>query len=64
VGIFGSPLSNEYRLVAQYFHLDNQQIYALAREAIDFIFGGEEEKERLRRIMWDQQTDKSTTISN
>ncbi|KAL6894703.1 hypothetical protein GGI43DRAFT_130015 [Trichoderma evansii] len=52
VGVFGSPLSNEYRLAAQHFHLDNQQIYALAREGIDFIFGGEEEKERLRHIMF------------
>ncbi|RFU72628.1 adenosine deaminase [Trichoderma arundinaceum] len=52
VGIFGSPLSNEYRLVAQHFHLDRRQICALAWESIDHIFGGEEEKERLRRIMW------------
>ncbi|KAL7919921.1 hypothetical protein ACQKWADRAFT_184426 [Trichoderma austrokoningii] len=54
VGIFGSPLSNEYRLAAQHFHLDDRQVCALAREGIDFIFGGEEEKERLRRIMWEQ----------
>ncbi|KAH6603602.1 adenosine deaminase [Trichoderma cornu-damae] len=52
VGIFGSPLSNEYRLVAQHFHLDARQICALARESIDHIFGGEQEKERLRQIMW------------
>ncbi|KAK1254164.1 hypothetical protein MKX08_008159 [Trichoderma sp. CBMAI-0020] len=56
VGIFGSPLSNEYRLAAQHFRLDNRQICALAREGIDFIFGGEEEKERLRRIMWDEHS--------
>ncbi|KAM0250953.1 hypothetical protein ACHAQJ_008375 [Trichoderma viride] len=64
VGIFGSPLSNEYRLVAQYFHLDNQQICALAREAIDFIFGGQEEKERLRRIMWHGHINEPTATSN
>ncbi|UKZ79029.1 hypothetical protein TrVFT333_006780 [Trichoderma virens FT-333] len=52
VGIFGSPLSNEYRLVAQHFHLDGPQICALAREPIDHIFGGDLEKERLRKIMW------------
>ncbi|KAL6895312.1 hypothetical protein HDV57DRAFT_4708 [Trichoderma longibrachiatum] len=52
VGIFGSPLSNEYRLVAQHFRLDKFQICALARESIEFIFGGEQEKERLRNIMW------------
>lgn len=52
VGIFGSPLSNEYRLVAQHFRLDKAQICALARESIDHIFGGKHEKERLRNIMW------------
>ncbi|KAL7808579.1 hypothetical protein V8C26DRAFT_438677 [Trichoderma gracile] len=52
VGIFGSPLSNEYRLVAQHFRLDKPQICALARESIDHIFGGEHEKQRLRNIMW------------
>ncbi|KAM0250325.1 hypothetical protein ACHAP5_002386 [Fusarium lateritium] len=51
VGVFGSPLSNEYRLVAQHFALDKQAICELARQPIDGIFGGEE-KERLRRIMW------------
>ncbi|PTB65161.1 Metallo-dependent hydrolase [Trichoderma citrinoviride] len=52
VGIFGSPLSNEYRLVAQHFRLDKAQVCALARESIDAIFGGDKEKERLRSIMW------------
>ncbi|KAH6893334.1 hypothetical protein B0T10DRAFT_270788 [Thelonectria olida] len=52
VGIFGSPLSNEYRLVAQHFRLDRQEICALARQGIDAIFGGEDEKSRLRDIMW------------
>ncbi|KAL7905510.1 hypothetical protein GGI35DRAFT_139882 [Trichoderma velutinum] len=52
VGIFGSPLSNEYRLVAQHFRFDESQICALAREPIDHIFGGDLEKERLRQIMW------------
>ncbi|KAL4732336.1 hypothetical protein ACLX1H_001351 [Fusarium chlamydosporum] len=54
VGVFGSPLSNEYRLVAQHFGLDRQAICGLARQPIDGIFGGEQEKERLRRIMWTQ----------
>ncbi|KAF4972937.1 hypothetical protein FSARC_631 [Fusarium sarcochroum] len=52
VGVFGSPLSNEYRLVAQHFSLGPEAICRLARQPIDGIFGGEEEKERLRRIMW------------
>ncbi|KAF4341042.1 adenosine deaminase [Fusarium beomiforme] len=52
VGVFGSPLSNEYRLVAQHFGLDRKAICELARQPIDGIFGGEQEKERLRHIMW------------
>ncbi|KAF9776298.1 hypothetical protein IL306_005525 [Fusarium sp. DS 682] len=52
VGVFGSPLSNEYRLVAQHFDLDRKAICELARQPIDGIFGGEQEKERLRHIMW------------
>ncbi|KAG6037494.1 hypothetical protein E4U41_005073 [Claviceps citrina] len=52
VAVFGSPLSNEYRLVAQHFHLDRAQICQLARQGIDGIFGGEKEKQRLRKIMW------------
>ncbi|KAG8673251.1 hypothetical protein FPOAC2_06692 [Fusarium poae] len=52
VGVFGSPLSNEYRLVAQHFGLDRQAICELARQPIDGIFGGDQEKERLRRLMW------------
>jgi len=52
VGVFGSPLSNEYRLVAQHFGLRRADICSLARGAIDVIFEGEEEKERLRSLMW------------
>ncbi|OAQ66731.1 SNF7 family protein [Pochonia chlamydosporia 170] len=52
VGVFGSPLSNEYRLVAKHFHLDRSQICALARQGIEGIFGGDQEKERLRQVMW------------
>ncbi|KAK4186829.1 hypothetical protein QBC35DRAFT_253304 [Podospora australis] len=52
VGVFGSPLSNEYALVAKHFGLTQQEICDLARKGIDIIFGGDEEKERLRKIMW------------
>lgn len=52
MGVFGSPLSEEYRLVAEYFKLDREEIHSLARQGIDAIFGGEEEKQRLRDIMW------------
>lgn len=51
VGVFGSPLSNEYRLVAKHFGLSETDIRTLTRKGIDVIFGSEEEKERLRRIM-------------
>ncbi|KAK4456327.1 putative adenosine deaminase protein [Podospora aff. communis PSN243] len=52
VGVFGSPLSNEYALVAEHFGLERADICALARRGIDTIFGGEEEKVRLREILW------------
>ena len=52
MGVFGSPLSNEYSLAAEHFGLVKEEIYELARSPIDSIFGGEEQKERLRRIMW------------
>lgn len=51
VGVFGSPLSNEYRLVAQHFGLSESEIRTLARKGIDVIFGGDKEKKRLQQIM-------------
>ena len=52
VGVFGSPLSNEYALVAQYFGLNRAEICTLVRKGVDVIFGGEQEKSRLRNIIW------------
>ncbi|EQB48140.1 adenosine deaminase [Colletotrichum gloeosporioides Cg-14] len=52
VGVFGSPLSNEYRLVAEHFNLSQNEVCALARRGIDSIFGGDAEKQRLRDVMW------------
>ncbi|KAE9372334.1 Metallo-dependent hydrolase [Stipitochalara longipes BDJ] len=52
VGVFGSTLSNEYALIAEHFGLDRKRICDLARGAIETIFGSEEEKRRLREIMW------------
>ncbi|KAI1821002.1 Metallo-dependent hydrolase [Xylaria intraflava] len=52
VGMVGSPLSNEWALIQQYFHLGRDDILGLARKGIDVIFGGEEQKARLRDIMW------------
>jgi adenosine deaminase len=50
--VFGSPLSNEYALVAEHFGLTRSEICKLALRGINAIFGGEAEKERLRQIMW------------
>jgi adenosine deaminase len=52
VGIFTSPLSNEYLIAAQYFHLSRQELLDLCRGAIDVIFGDESEKERLRCLVF------------
>ncbi|KAK6216433.1 hypothetical protein LQW54_003437 [Pestalotiopsis sp. IQ-011] len=52
VGVFGSPVSNEWRLIEEHFKLDKAELFELARKGIDVIFGGEEEKSRLREIMW------------
>ena len=51
VGIFCSPLSNEYALVAQHFHLTPLQLCDLASSGINTIFAGEEEKARLKMVM-------------
>ncbi|KAI8628566.1 Metallo-dependent hydrolase [Xylariaceae sp. FL1651] len=52
VGIFGSPLSNEWALIQKHFCLSRKEILTLARKGIDVIFGGDEQKSRLREIMW------------
>jgi adenosine deaminase len=55
VGVFCSPLSQEYYLAAQHFQLDRREIRALCERAIDSIFTGSEEHARLRQIYatWD-----------
>ncbi|KAK4106302.1 Metallo-dependent hydrolase [Parathielavia hyrcaniae] len=53
VGVFCSPLSNEYALVAQHFGLSRADICGLIRNGLDVIFGGEEEKSRLRDVLWE-----------
>ncbi|KAI2615274.1 Metallo-dependent hydrolase [Hypoxylon sp. NC1633] len=52
VGVFGSPLSNEWALIQEHFRLRREEILVLARKGTDVIFGGRDEKERLRGIMW------------
>ncbi|RPB15876.1 adenosine/AMP deaminase family protein [Morchella conica CCBAS932] len=51
VGVFCSPLSNEYTIVAQHFGLTRLQLWELSFQTISPIFSGEEEKIRLRNLM-------------
>lgn len=55
VGVFCSPLSQEYQLAAQHFELETSDIRTLCERAVDAVFAGEQEKERLRKIYaeWD-----------
>jgi adenosine deaminase len=53
VGVFSSPLSREYELIAEHFGLNRKEICELARGAIDITFATEDDKERLREIMWE-----------
>lgn len=46
--MFGSSLSNEYLLAAEHFSLDRNAILGICLAAIETIFGGDQEKERLR----------------
>jgi adenosine deaminase len=49
VGVFCSPLSNEYLLAARHFNLTRDQLTTLAESVVDMIFAGEDEKTRLRK---------------
>jgi adenosine deaminase len=46
-------VSNEYLLAAEHFHLGRAELLALSRESVDVIFGGQEEKERMRGLLLD-----------
>ncbi|KAF2126339.1 Metallo-dependent hydrolase [Dothidotthia symphoricarpi CBS 119687] len=50
VGVFCSPLSQEYYLAAQHFGLNRTDIRALCERAIDSIFTGPEEHARLKKM--------------
>ncbi|KAF2166444.1 hypothetical protein M409DRAFT_54792 [Zasmidium cellare ATCC 36951] len=51
VGIFGSPISNEYFLAAWHFNLSRYDLVELCRGAVESIFGGEREKQRLYSLL-------------
>ncbi|KAI2612053.1 Metallo-dependent hydrolase [Hypoxylon fragiforme] len=55
VGVFESPLSNEWMLIQKHFQLRREEVLTLARKGIDVIFGGDDEKERLRSILWQER---------
>ncbi|KAK5162977.1 uncharacterized protein LTR77_011032 [Saxophila tyrrhenica] len=48
VGIFGSPLSNEYSLAAKYLHLSRKQVISLAKQAVQASFAG---RKRMMRLL-------------
>ncbi|PKY08887.1 Metallo-dependent hydrolase [Aspergillus campestris IBT 28561] len=51
VGFFCSPVSNEYLLAAEHFKLSRADILRLCRRSYDVIFEDETEKERLRQLL-------------
>jgi adenosine deaminase len=53
VGVFGSSLSNEYLLAAEYFGLSRGELIALSREAAGIIFADEKEKQRMKMLLDD-----------
>ncbi|OAK93916.1 Metallo-dependent hydrolase [Phaeosphaeriaceae sp. SRC1lsM3a] len=55
VGVFCSPLSEEYYLAARHFALTRSDVKAMCERIVDSVFTGEEEKLRLRRLYseWD-----------
>lgn len=48
VGFFCSPVSNEYLLAAQHFGLGRTDLLDIATKSVDAIFGGEQEKMRIK----------------
>jgi adenosine deaminase len=53
VGVFCSPCSNEYVVVATHFGLSRLELWELSLQAIDVIFGDEAKKAALRQSMVD-----------
>lgn len=53
VGFFCSPVSQEYFLASKHFGLDRGDLVALCDRGVGSIFGGDEEKARIRRLLTD-----------
>lgn len=52
VGFFCSPVSNEYLLAAQHFGIDRSGLVKICYKSVEAIFGGDEEKDRLRKLVF------------
>ncbi|XP_027087899.1 N6-mAMP deaminase-like [Coffea arabica] len=50
MGVFSTSLSHEYRLAASAYGLGMKEMHTLARDAINFIFAGNDAKEELKEI--------------
>lgn len=50
MGVFCSPLSQEYYLAAQHFDLSKDDLINLCEGVVDIIFADKEEKARLRQV--------------
>jgi adenosine deaminase len=50
VGVFCSPLSQEWYLAAKHFSLNRADVKALCERAVESVFTGEDEKARLRSM--------------
>ncbi|KAF2103555.1 adenosine/AMP deaminase family protein [Rhizodiscina lignyota] len=61
VGVFGSSLSNEYLLAGQHFSLTKADLLGLSRSAIECMFGGNEEKDKMYKLLNDFQELKSAS---
>lgn len=55
VGVFCSPLSEEYYLAITHFNLSREDVKKLCEGVVDTIFADDEEKSRLRKLYaaWD-----------
>ncbi|KAL1646123.1 hypothetical protein SLS58_003543 [Diplodia intermedia] len=55
VGVFCSPLSEEYYLAITHFNLSREDVKELCEGVVDIIFASDEEKSRLRKLYasWD-----------
>lgn len=51
MGVFCSPLSNEFLLAAEHFKLSRKDLVELCSDSVGMIFGDDEQKRRLRSLL-------------